>query len=82
MDNSLVIEDDLDPGDAYEYHHKQKDDLVTFCQGSARYQAPYEPGQRPFAPRQRNNSRDYDPKQVYPPVLTGIPCAAISVKNK
>lgn len=78
--NSLATGDDLVPDDVCECRHKQRVDLATFYQGSARYQVPCAPDQRPFAPHQQNSFQDCDLIPVCPPVSTGIPCAAISIK--
>lgn len=81
MDNLLLTGDDLDPDDVYEYRHRQKVGLAASCRDSVRYQVPCAPDRRPFALRQRSNSRDYDPAPTCLPVSADIPCAAISIKK-
>lgn len=80
-DNSLLIEDDSDLGDAYECRHRRRVDPAAFCQDLARYQVPYAPDRTPFVPRQRNSSQDCDPAPTCPPVSADIPCAATPIKK-
>lgn len=80
-DNSLAIEDDSVPNDAYECRHKQKVDLATFCRDLARCQVPCVPDQRPIVPHQQNSFRDYGQTPVCPLVSADIPYEAIPIKK-
>lgn len=80
-DNSLATGDDSDPGDAYECHRRQRVDPAASCRDSARYQVPCALDRRPFVPRQRNSSWDYDPAPFYLLASMDIPYAATPIKT-
>jgi len=81
MDNSLVTGDDLDPGDTYEYRRRRTDGPAASYRDSVRYQVPYVPDQRLFAPHRQSSSLDCDPAPICPLVSTDIYRAAISIKK-